>query len=249
MPTQQYAKTYEFEGELRESDLDFMKDEIETAFNVTKFDDANIQDDGITASEKIALASIVTSRIAADAATAAKVIDGSVSTEKFQDSAITTAKIAATAITYPKLGAANYTFSSDIATGNLTSSSDQTLATVTIVPNGRPVRIVLVPHSTAVASSFLATAGIRLQNIGTSENASLDFTLKRDSTYIGNVKVGGAIVAASNSTTFDLPSTLVSFIDNAAPLTGTRTYTLYVRRDDSMGDFYSVRGRILAYEL
>lgn len=95
---------------LLESDLDAIKTDTETFLNVTKLNDDNIQNSGITASTKLIDATITTAKLANDAVTAAKLADDSsvdanraVTTDHIRDSAVTTAKIAATAVTDAKL--------------------------------------------------------------------------------------------------------------------------------------------------
>jgi microcystin-dependent protein len=95
---------------LLESDLDAIKTDVETFVNVTKLNDDNIQNSGITASTKLIDATITTAKLANDAVTAAKLADDSsvdanraVTTDHIRDSAITTAKIADSNVTSAKL--------------------------------------------------------------------------------------------------------------------------------------------------
>lgn len=83
---------------LLESDLDYIKNDTETFLNVTKLDDDNIQDAGITASSKLVDGSISSAKIAASAVTTAKIADGAVTTAKILDANVTYAKLAADVI-------------------------------------------------------------------------------------------------------------------------------------------------------
>ncbi len=74
---------------LLEADLDFIKSDIETFINVTKLNDDNIQNAGITASSKL--------------------IDGTISTGKLQNAAVTDTKLATNAVTTIKITDANVT--------------------------------------------------------------------------------------------------------------------------------------------
>jgi len=103
MPSLSITKTYQDGDVLFEVDLDNIKNDLETFFNVTKLDDSNFQDAGITASTKIDDASISTGKVTSGAVTTAKIADGSVTTTKFTDSAVTTAKIADANITTAKI--------------------------------------------------------------------------------------------------------------------------------------------------
>jgi microcystin-dependent protein len=64
------------------SDLDAIVDDIETFLNSTKINDDNIQNSGITASDKLVDASINAAKLASDAVTTAKILDANVTRAK-----------------------------------------------------------------------------------------------------------------------------------------------------------------------
>lgn len=80
MPTLTITKTYSDGVVLTEADLDNIKDDVETFLNVTKIDSANIQADGVTATELRDDASIDGNR--------------SVTTDHIRDASVTAAKLA-----------------------------------------------------------------------------------------------------------------------------------------------------------
>lgn len=111
---------------LLESDLDAIKTGVETFINVTKINDDNIQDSGITASSKLLDSSISTAKIAASAITSAKIADDAVTTAKIIDDAVTTAKVLDANITKAKLatGAKNRAVTNKTTTYTATTSDE-----------------------------------------------------------------------------------------------------------------------------
>lgn len=81
---------------LVEADLDAFLDDIETFLNVTKINDDNIQNNGITGSTKLLNQSVTESKLASNSVTTLKIADGNVTTAKIADAAVTEAKLAAT---------------------------------------------------------------------------------------------------------------------------------------------------------
>lgn len=174
MPTLSITKTYADGEVLFESDLDSIKNDIETFLNTTKIDDDNIQDAGITASSKlidgtittgklgaasvttakIADLAVTTGKIADSAVTTAKINDSAVTTAKINDLAVTTAKIADGAVTYAKRGTLNYQLSSSSGSFSTSSTSYTAITNLTasITTNGRPVFVSMVPAESALAS-------------------------------------------------------------------------------------------------
>jgi microcystin-dependent protein len=100
MPILTITKHWASGAILFEADLDFIKNDLEEFFNVTGIDDDNLQDVGITASDKIVDATIgstqlqgslvTTSKIADDAVTTVKIADGSLEPEVFAADVIAT---------------------------------------------------------------------------------------------------------------------------------------------------------------
>lgn len=80
---------------LLEADLDFIKSDVETFLNVTKINDDNIQNAGITASSKLIDGTISTAKLQNAAVTATKLATDSVTTIKILDANVTAAKLAA----------------------------------------------------------------------------------------------------------------------------------------------------------
>lgn len=95
------------------ADFDAFLDDIETFLNITKINDDNIQNSGITGSTKLlnqsvtaaklATGSVETAKIADDAVTEAKIGDGAVTSDKLGASAVVEAKIADDAVTSGKI--------------------------------------------------------------------------------------------------------------------------------------------------
>lgn len=109
MPTLNINKSYADGEVLFESDLDNIINDTETFINVTKLDDDNLQDNGITASLKLVDGTITTAKLASDAVTTAKIIDDAVTTSKIINDAVTTAKILDANVTTAKILDANVT--------------------------------------------------------------------------------------------------------------------------------------------
>jgi microcystin-dependent protein len=95
MPSLDARRTYTDGQILFAADLDAVVDDIETILNVTKLNDDNIQNNGITASAKLVDASISEGKLASSAVTATKIADNAVITAKLIDEAVQRAKIAA----------------------------------------------------------------------------------------------------------------------------------------------------------
>lgn len=106
-------RTYADGDILLAADLDAFLNDIETFVNVTKLNDDNIQESGITGSEKLVNASVTTGKLANASlttdkyvnlsVTAAKLAADSVTTSKILDANVTTAKLAPLAVTNDKV--------------------------------------------------------------------------------------------------------------------------------------------------
>lgn len=169
MPTLALTKNYADSTLLLADDFDVFLDELEVLLNTTKLDDTNIQDNGITGSDKILTASIPTSKIlnanittatlddeiittakiAATNITTAKLADGAVTAAKIANSAVTTAKIANSNITKAKIRSTNYSKSA-ATSGSITSATSSIVGSATITTSGRPVMIFLESGSSTV---------------------------------------------------------------------------------------------------
>ena len=178
MPTIAITKSYVDGSTLFESDLDNIKDGIETFINVTGIDADNLQDSAVSTA-KLADSAVTTSKIASDAVTTVKILDGAitsakildeaitsikippdaVTTVKIPDAAITTAKIATAAITQAKVAVRTSASStatvgnvavSGTVSGTFTSTSDMDVGLdVTITTLGNPVMITLQPEGSS----------------------------------------------------------------------------------------------------
>ena len=91
------------------SDLDAIVDDVETFINTTKLNDDNIQNSGITASDKLIDASISTAKLASSSVTAVKIASDAVTTAKILDANVTAAKLATDSVTTAKILDANVT--------------------------------------------------------------------------------------------------------------------------------------------
>jgi len=120
MSTITITKTYDDGTLLEEADLDPFKNNTETFFNTTKLNDDNIQNAGITASEKLQDGSITAakmgttsvgeSNLASSAVTTITLNDLSVTTAKITDSSVTTAKIADSGVGTADFDSASVTY-------------------------------------------------------------------------------------------------------------------------------------------
>lgn len=81
MPTLSITKTYSDGNYLYETDLDNIRNDLQTFFNTTKIDASNIQDSGVTA-QKIADGAITNSKLATDAVTNVKILDSTIEKTK-----------------------------------------------------------------------------------------------------------------------------------------------------------------------
>lgn len=141
MPTLTITKSYSDGDVLYEADLDNIKDDIENFLNVTKINDDNIQNNGITGSTKIADGTIPSAKLGSASVTTSKIADSAVTTDKIADAnvtgakmatnsvnignivdlAVTTAKIAESAVTTSKIADVNVT-TAKIANANVTEA-------------------------------------------------------------------------------------------------------------------------------
>jgi hypothetical protein len=97
------TRSYDDGEVLVRADLDAFLDDIETFLNVTKINDDNIQNSGITGSTKLLNSSVTAGKLAADSVTTLKIADSNVTTAKIADENVTTAKIADLNVTTAKI--------------------------------------------------------------------------------------------------------------------------------------------------
>lgn len=94
MPTLTITKSYQDGDILFEADLDNIKDDVETFVNTTGLDDDNLQNGGITASDKIVVGTITNALMANNSVDTDEIVDDAVTEAKIIDEAITEAKMA-----------------------------------------------------------------------------------------------------------------------------------------------------------
>lgn len=106
MATLDVTRNYADGEVLTEADLDAFLDDVETFLNVTKLNDDNLQNNGITGSLKLLTGSVTATKLASDSVTTVKILDQNVTTAKLADGAVTTVKIDDEAVTQAKLDSA-----------------------------------------------------------------------------------------------------------------------------------------------
>lgn len=180
-------RTYADESPLFQENLDAFVDDIETFVNLTKLNDDNFQNAGITAStafvagsltgeklegsavttakiasnavttSKLATNSVTTAKLDTGAVTTAKIADGAVTTAKLDTGAVTTAKIADGAVTDEKHAATVYAFTG--ASGDLSTTTNVVIGTLQITATGRPLFIGLTSIEDAGSGAYIAITG------------------------------------------------------------------------------------------
>ncbi len=263
MPTVSLTKSYADGVDLTESQLDDLKNSIETALNTTKLDSDNIQTGGISAGA-LATGAVTTAKLDASAVTTAKITDSNVTTAKIADSnvttvkindlAITTAKINTAAVTQAKLasrtvttdgtdpGAGGVVFSASSGTFSTDSTSytDVTNLSVTLTTLGRPVRIFL-DTADGTNESFLRAI------VDTSaSNPFAKYKLVRDITDIKITDIASTSGSSSASVQIVVPVGSLDFLDT--PAAGTYVYKLQTLAGSN--NVSDVRhARLVAYEI
>jgi len=166
MPTASFTKSYDDTTILTESQLDDLKNSIESFLNTTKIDSDNIQDLGIVAA-KLASDSVETSKIKDSNVTTAKIATDAVETAKIKDSNVTTAKLADDETTWikrkiravttngtdPGLGGVSQSASTGAAAVIGAAGSELEITTILTVGGG-PVWIGAVHDGTTNSSYF-----------------------------------------------------------------------------------------------
>lgn len=244
MPILTIPRNYKANEPVLESYLDAALDSIESFLNVTKLDDINIQAASITASSKVsdgtvtvvtlAAEAITTSKIDANAVTAAALNSDTAGTGLSQatdgeldvvvdDSTVEVdplngVQIKDLGITRAKLdsnSSEQLSSNSGTFTTNSSTLSDVTNLSVSITTTGRPVLIQLVGPSSPAAN----WVGISIPGAGSGFNhAALIFV--RDSEIIGSA--GLATEHNSDTKGLKLPSQTFMHVDQ--PAAGTYTY-------------------------
>lgn len=103
MPLIETRREYADGDLLLDSDFNAFLDDIETFLNVTKIDNDNIQDVGISASFKLANATVTTAKLTDSVVSVTKLEDAAAITSCLDNANVTNAKLASSAITTPKI--------------------------------------------------------------------------------------------------------------------------------------------------
>ena len=245
MSTLTVATTYTDGSILYESELDVIKDSLETYFNTTKIDDANIQANTLEASVVLASSAVTTSKLQSNSIissgledstststgiTAAKLADSSVTTAKIADSAISTNVLASSSVdnseinssAVPKTVMLEIPYTSTALSDLSTTSTSLTLVgthTATGLTVGKP-NIVLIQSTTTSSGSGYIRA---LQGAGGNTERFTYVAVYKDGVEKFRTSLGGG------TTTYDykLPPSSIMFIDTDVTTT-SHSYALYI---------------------
>jgi hypothetical protein len=250
-------KTYSDGSILFASDLDNMIDSHESFLNITKLDDANINNTSIIANESLQDSSITTAKIASLAITTAKLAVNNIQDVKINDLAITTAKLADGAVTTAKLADSsitntdfnnasitkaklvNVTYSAQ-AIGNVTVTSSVTTSTpipglnTTITGSGNPIEVMVIPHG---ADSIFQWA---MDHDSEWDNGQHYFIIEllRDGSVISTQQIVHSLAISAFTSDYRTLQTLPSFgsyLDQ--PGAGTFTYSVNWRYNQAGAAF------------
>ena len=195
---------------LLEADLDAIVDDVETFLNVTKLNNDNLQDNSITASDKIADASITAAKLGTSCVTTAKINDAAVTTVKIADSNVTTAKIADSNVTTAKIADSNVT-TAKIADSNVTTAkiADSNVTAAKIGTSAVTVAKILATDwnntgfsGASTASATVASQACTLNNVSKYEVHVFGRTVSPGASCTVTLTVAGTPVA---SNTVDVP--------------------------------------------
>lgn len=278
MATLSIPKNYADATILFESDLDDIRDNLLTFVNVTKLNDDNIQDQGITASLKLADNSITGDKLAAaivddvtleivanvigiknDGVTASKLANDAVTTAKILNSNVINAKIADATIERVKFASrAVTTDGSDPGSGGVSkSSSSGTFTTAVIVYTDVTNLSLTLTTNGRPVRIFLEPDGTGISRLGGKARTGgsgaieVDVELKmvRDSTDISQYKI--ELQQASLGDVQLWPCSGIQFVDDVSA--GTYVYKLQVQNiqgGSATGFLAEVSNiRLVAYEL
>lgn len=150
-------------------------------------------------------------------------------------SAVTTAKIAALAVTTPKLAALNYTLDSSTGSTSVTNTTS-TVASITLTPTSRPVKIEVLGNGDSAFSYFGATC--------TTGPAIVEAFIQRNGSTIARFRLR----SESTNTLIQIPSSSISTIDFAPTFSSSNTYTLSLTAPADTTAFL-FNGRLIVYEI
>lgn len=215
MATITIRREYEDGEILFGSDIDAIIEDIETFLNTTRINDDNIQNAGITASDKLVDATVTASKLASNAVTTTKIMDANVTTAKIADSNVTTAKIADSNVTTAKIADSNVT-TAKIADVNVTAAKLATDAVETAKIKDANVTTGKLADSAVTAAKIADNTITRIKLTGgtTSLSGSLSAGGASASTGLGSytfsgrpclvVVYAGSLGTGSAATTFTL---------------------------------------------
>jgi hypothetical protein len=265
MPTLSITKSYADGNTLFESDLDNIKDGLETFINVTRLDADNLQDSAVTTA-KLANGAVTAPKLASGAVTAPKIADGAVETAKIadgavtaaklaadavveakiEDGAVTTAKIADNAVTQAKLAARPMT-SNNVPTGDVavSSSSGTFNTTSTSFTNVSNLSVTIIttggPIQLELQSASTSESYVRLNDSASPfGQGQLQFT--RDNASLGVLEIPFYGSAADA-----IPPAAFAHVD--APAAGTYIYRVQVLRTSAANSVDVRNCRLVAYEI
>jgi hypothetical protein len=228
------------------SDLDAFLDDVETFLNITKINDDNIQDNSITASSKLADATVTAAKLASNSVTTAKINDLAVTTAKINDLAVTTAKVDALAITAAKL-AADAVETAKIKDLNVTAGKLAADAVETAKIKDANVTTAKIADAN-VTSDKIATldarkltytdtsvsftsAGLAFSYTLTTDYPTLTIFLNSDTIVNGFFRVSGGLSSQSFTGTMGRGTVLMQWVP---PATAGTSYNFYI---DCSGGF------------
>jgi len=268
MATLTISKNYADSTVLFESDLDDFKNDLETFFNTTKFNDDNLQDAGITASEKFANNSVtgdlfdagVVDNVTVELVTnklqlkdigisTPKLIDGAVTGVKMNDDIVTVDKIAATTVTRDKQEIRTVTInSSDPGAGGISKSASTGSATITSVLFVNVASTVLTTTGRPVMI-FLEPDGTSFSAFGadtTTEITTWEVEIRRGSTTIWTTLFNADNVGA---VVWDYRVSCANIFTTDTPSAGTHTFQVRARRVTAVTTVFVQNLRIVALEI
>lgn len=177
MPLLTVTKTYADLQVLNESDLDNIKNSIETFINITKLDEDNLQNLAVTTT-KIANAAVTDIKLATDSVTTLKIKDLNVTVDKLAADSVTTTKIKDLNVTLAKM-AANSVDSSKIVDGSIAAADLGTDAVETAKIKNANVTLAKLASNSVDSSKIVdgsiakADLGFTLSVENTAENVNI----------------------------------------------------------------------------
>lgn len=230
MPILTIPKTYANNTVLNESDLDNIKNAIETFINTTKLDSTNIQISAIADSVGVAMTSTGANAIAsAMTSTGANSILGTITTTEGY-------RLQGNGSSVGAYAAPNYVLGSSeisLSLGSASSYTDITNATVTITARNRPMMLILQSNDASTAGN---TGCLRVIN------GDASVKLVKDGVDVNKQHFSSESV----STTQNFPASDLCFIDANAG-TGSKVYKLQYLAHN--GTLSIIKCKLLAIEL